>query len=195
MAQALAGWAASFGTYDSADKAQMALRGRALNPCRAERQVAASRASSNFPTAAASAPVIWGLDQGKSASVCAQYKQDGAHCDVLPAVLMDKIAHARQGPQGGRRGTGFDRAGGGRRAKAGAADRPLTFRMMKPAHLRGVLLALAAASIYGAVPNFARMAFLNGVPALESVLSRTAVVAAGLGLVALLRARKLPPQP
>ncbi len=59
--------------------------------------------------------------------------------------------------------------------------------MLKPAHLRGVLLALAAASIYGAVPNFARMAFLNGVPALESVLSRTTVVAIGLGLVALAR--------
>jgi drug/metabolite transporter (DMT)-like permease len=59
--------------------------------------------------------------------------------------------------------------------------------MLKPAHLTGVLLALAAASIYGAVPNFARMAFLNGVPALESVLSRTTVVAIGLGTVALLR--------
>jgi drug/metabolite transporter (DMT)-like permease len=59
--------------------------------------------------------------------------------------------------------------------------------MMKHAHLGGVLLALAAATIYGAVPNFARMAFLNGVPALESVLSRTTVVAIGLGIVALLR--------
>lgn len=67
---------------------------------------------------------------------------------------------------------------------AGSAIDPA---MMKPAHLSGVLLALAAASIYGAVPNFARMAFLNGVPALESVLSRTTVVAAGLGLIALLR--------
>jgi D-alanyl-D-alanine carboxypeptidase len=86
----LAGWAASFGTYDSADKAQMALRGRALSPAGLS---AGGRAGViELPDSSGFSPVIWGLDQGKSASVCAQYKQDGAHCDVLPAVLMDKIA-------------------------------------------------------------------------------------------------------
>ena len=48
---------------------------------------------------------------------------------------------------------------------------------MKQSHLPGVLLALGAAIIYGAVPNFARLAFLNGVPALETVFYRTTVVA------------------
>lgn len=86
----LAGWAASFGTYDSADKAQMALRGRALSP--AGLTAGGKAGVIELPDNSGYSPVIWGLDQGKSATVCAQYKQDGAHCDVLPAVLMDKIA-------------------------------------------------------------------------------------------------------
>ena len=58
---------------------------------------------------------------------------------------------------------------------------------MKPAHLTGIVLALSAAAIYGAVPNFARLAFLNGVPALETVFYRTSAVALVLGLVAVTR--------
>ncbi len=86
----LAGWAASFGTYDSADKAQMALRGRALSPAGLS---AGGRAGIiQMPDGAGFLPVIWGLDQMQSVNVCSAYKLDGAHCDVLPAVLMDKIA-------------------------------------------------------------------------------------------------------
>ncbi len=58
---------------------------------------------------------------------------------------------------------------------------------MKSPHLTGVLLALAAASVYGAVPNFARLAYLNGVPALETVFYRTSVVAVVLAVVAVVR--------
>lgn len=58
---------------------------------------------------------------------------------------------------------------------------------MKPSHLTGVLLALGAATIYGAVPNFARLAFLNGVPALENVFYRTSTVAVVLAIVAVVR--------
>ncbi len=58
---------------------------------------------------------------------------------------------------------------------------------MKPVHLSGIFLALAAAAIYGAVPNFARLAFLNGVPALETVFYRTSAVAVVLGIVAVMR--------
>jgi drug/metabolite transporter (DMT)-like permease len=55
-------------------------------------------------------------------------------------------------------------------------------------HLRlGITLALVAALIYGAVPNFARLAFLNGIPALETVLYRTFSVAVVLAIVAVLR--------
>lgn len=55
---------------------------------------------------------------------------------------------------------------------------------MKPAHLTGILSALCAAVVYGAVPNYARLAFLNGVPTLETVFYRTSAVALILGLVA-----------
>lgn len=58
---------------------------------------------------------------------------------------------------------------------------------MKASHLTGILLALAAATIYGAVPNFARLAYLNGVPALETVFYRTSVVAVVLAVVAVIR--------
>ena len=46
---------------------------------------------------------------------------------------------------------------------------------------RGIFYALMAASIYGLVPNIARHAFEQGIPALESVVSRTIVVVVILG--------------
>jgi drug/metabolite transporter (DMT)-like permease len=51
----------------------------------------------------------------------------------------------------------------------------------------GIAFALLAASFYGCVPNFARAAFGHGVPALESVLMRTTVIAVVLGLFAVMR--------
>ncbi|MFO1032699.1 MAG: DMT family transporter [Hyphomicrobiales bacterium] len=54
-------------------------------------------------------------------------------------------------------------------------------------HVTGIFLALAAALCYGWVPNFARLAFLNGVPALETVTCRTLVVAVVLGVIGLAR--------
>jgi len=54
----------------------------------------------------------------------------------------------------------------------------------------GITMAVLAAFVYGGVPNFARMAFLNGVPALESVFFRTTAVAVVLGLFALLRGER-----
>lgn len=51
----------------------------------------------------------------------------------------------------------------------------------------GILCAALAASIYGLVPNIARLAFNAGIPALESVLIRTFVVALVLGFVSLVQ--------
>lgn len=97
---ALAGWAASFGTYDTADKAQMALRGRVLSP--AGLAVTGRTGVIQLPDKAGYAPVIWGLEQSQSISLCAAYKVDGAHCDILPAAVMDQmatIAKARKAAQ------------------------------------------------------------------------------------------------
>ncbi len=53
-------------------------------------------------------------------------------------------------------------------------------------HRRGIFFALAAASIYGLVPNIARLAFEQGIPALESVVARTIIVVVVLGVFAAL---------
>jgi drug/metabolite transporter (DMT)-like permease len=54
-------------------------------------------------------------------------------------------------------------------------------------YLLGIGFALAAASFYGLVPNFARAAFTEGVPAIETVFLRTSVIAIVLGIVALVK--------
>ena len=48
----------------------------------------------------------------------------------------------------------------------------------------GIACALAAASIYGLIPNLARLGFENGVPGVEATVFRTVVIALVLGLVA-----------
>jgi len=45
----------------------------------------------------------------------------------------------------------------------------------------GIACALAAASIYGLIPNLARLGFENGVPGVEATLVRTTVIALVLG--------------
>lgn len=47
----------------------------------------------------------------------------------------------------------------------------------------GVGCALAAASIYGFVPNFVRGAFNNGIPPVEATFFRTSAIAAAAGLL------------
>jgi drug/metabolite transporter (DMT)-like permease len=51
----------------------------------------------------------------------------------------------------------------------------------------GIAAALAAASFYGTIPNLARTAFVNGVPAIESGFFRTTLIAVVLAVVALAR--------
>ena len=51
----------------------------------------------------------------------------------------------------------------------------------------GIACALSAAAMYGLVPNFARGAFINGVPSMESTLFRTFVIAIAFALIAVVR--------
>jgi drug/metabolite transporter (DMT)-like permease len=51
----------------------------------------------------------------------------------------------------------------------------------------GIALALAAAALYGLIPNFSRAAFENGVPAVESTFLRTSLIAVVMAIVAVLR--------
>ncbi|MCB1379156.1 MAG: DMT family transporter [Alphaproteobacteria bacterium] len=55
----------------------------------------------------------------------------------------------------------------------------------------GIGFALAAASLYGFVPNLVRAAFNNGVPPVESTLLRTAAVAVIFTILAVARGEKL----
>jgi drug/metabolite transporter (DMT)-like permease len=51
----------------------------------------------------------------------------------------------------------------------------------------GIACALAAAALYGIIPNFSRAAFENGVPAVESTFLRTSAIAVVMAILAVLR--------
>jgi D-alanyl-D-alanine carboxypeptidase len=86
----LAGWAISFGTYDSMIKADMALRGRVLSPIGIATRSAAGVVK--LPDKAGFAAMMWNIPQNESLSLCTAYRADGAHCDVMPPALVDQIA-------------------------------------------------------------------------------------------------------
>ena len=48
----------------------------------------------------------------------------------------------------------------------------------------GIACALGAAAMYGLIPNFVRGAYINGIPPVESVFFRTAVLAAAFAVLA-----------
>ncbi len=51
----------------------------------------------------------------------------------------------------------------------------------------GIVLALGATLFYGQVPVLAKLGFLNGIPAIESICLRTYTVALGFGIVSLIK--------
>jgi drug/metabolite transporter (DMT)-like permease len=59
----------------------------------------------------------------------------------------------------------------------------------------GVICALAAAALYGLIPNFVRAAFNHGVPSVEATLFRTTVIAVAFGLIAAVQGERfyIPP--
>ena len=86
----LAGWAISFGTYDTMMKADMALRGRVLSPVGLGTRSAAGVVK--LPEKAGFAAMLWNIPQNDSLSLCTAYRAEGAHCDVMPPALVDQIA-------------------------------------------------------------------------------------------------------
>ena len=86
----LTGWAVSFGTYDTMIKADMALRGRLLSPVGIETRGSAGVVK--LPDKAGYAALMWNIPQNESLALCTAYRTDGAHCDVMPPVLVDQIA-------------------------------------------------------------------------------------------------------
>jgi D-alanyl-D-alanine carboxypeptidase len=91
----LTGWAVSFGTYDTPQKADLALRGRVLSPMALS--AAGRPAIIRLPEKAGFAPVLFGMTQADSLTLCNGMKVDGAYCEVMPDTLLASIADsARQ---------------------------------------------------------------------------------------------------
>jgi D-alanyl-D-alanine carboxypeptidase len=91
-ANIMSGWAVSFGTYPDAMKADMALRGRLISPAGIE--AGGIGGVIKMPNKAGYAAMLWNLEMAKSLSLCNQYKQDGATCDVMPETMIQQMAAA-----------------------------------------------------------------------------------------------------
>jgi D-alanyl-D-alanine carboxypeptidase len=86
----LGGWAVSFGTYDDMQKADMALRGRLLNPIGINTQ--SSVGVVRLPDKAGFGALMWNITQQDSLKLCSAYRTEGAYCDVMPPAVVDQVA-------------------------------------------------------------------------------------------------------
>lgn len=91
-AKDLGGWGISFGNYENAATADMALRGRMLSPSGMD--LPGTPGVVRMPDNGAYAAVIWNLDQKTSLSACAQYRADNAPCTVIPPDIFAQITAA-----------------------------------------------------------------------------------------------------
>lgn len=91
-AKDLGGWGVSFGNYENAATADMALRGRLLSPSGMD--LPGMPGVVRMPGDGVYAAVIWNLDQKSSLSACAQYRAEQAPCTVIPPETFAEIAAA-----------------------------------------------------------------------------------------------------
>jgi D-alanyl-D-alanine carboxypeptidase len=89
----LDGWSVSFGAYDDAAKADLALRGRLLSPAGLD---APGRVGVlKLADKAGYEPLIWGLSAVEAATLCDRFKTEGALCTTaVPAYLQTVVARA-----------------------------------------------------------------------------------------------------
>ena len=87
-----AGWGITFGTFDTAMKADMALRGRLISPIGID--AGGTAGVIKLENNAGYAAMVWDLGEEKTAQLCSQYKSDGAACDVMPDTLLLQMAAA-----------------------------------------------------------------------------------------------------
>ena len=86
----ISGWGISFGTYDTAMKADMALRGRLLSTSGVNLRAPAG--VMRMPGKTGYAAVVWQLEQSASLSACSQYRAEQAPCDVMSPDSFSQIA-------------------------------------------------------------------------------------------------------
>jgi D-alanyl-D-alanine carboxypeptidase len=95
-ARELNGWGISFGNYDTAVTADMALRGRLI--AAAGLDAPGNSGVIKMPDKAGFAAMVWNIDQPTSLQLCAQYRLEQAFCDVMPPQVLLQLA-ATAGPE------------------------------------------------------------------------------------------------
>ena len=93
----ITGWGISFGTYDTAIKADMALRGRLLSSSGSD--IAGPTGVIRMPGTSGFAAVLWNLDQPASLAACARYRKESAPCDVMTPDTFAQIATLTAEPE------------------------------------------------------------------------------------------------
>ena len=86
----LTGWGISLGTYDTAIKADMALRGRLLSSAGID--LKGQDGVIRMPRGPGFAAVVWGLDEQAGRESCVGYQQQKAFCEVLSPEQFERIA-------------------------------------------------------------------------------------------------------
>ena len=89
-AKELGGWGISFGNYESAATADMALRGRMLS--RSGITLAGTAGIIRLPEKRGFAAAVWNLDEAASEEACARYLGEKAPCTVLPPDVLAGLA-------------------------------------------------------------------------------------------------------
>ena len=96
----LSGWGISFGQYDSAQKADMALRGRLLSPSGSG--ALGPSGVIEMPEKKGFAAMVWNLEQQASLDMCASYHRENAYCDVMSPEAFAGIAATVPTPDSGK---------------------------------------------------------------------------------------------
>lgn len=89
-AKQLNGWGISLGNYQTAQLADMALRGRL--PGARELMRGGTSGVVRMPASAGFAAVVWDMAQQESSSLCGFFKQQNVYCDVMTPESFLKIA-------------------------------------------------------------------------------------------------------
>lgn len=95
-AQDLAGWGLSFGTYETLQKADMALRGRLIGPLGMDAPGDAGIVA--MPNKSGYAAMVWNIDQNTSLSLCSAFRAQKATCDLMSPEVFSQIAASSKPP-------------------------------------------------------------------------------------------------
>lgn len=90
LSRDLGGWGISFGNYESAVTADMALRGRMLSA--AGMALTGTPGIMRLPEKRGFAAAVWNLGQADSETACARYRAEDAPCEVIPPETFARIA-------------------------------------------------------------------------------------------------------